>query len=115
MYFVFIGEFFRRLNNWLDYQSDNGFLFQNKEEIDQGMLDVQFLYDFNRKLIFISELKRWKDREFQNFFFYVSLLILKLFFLDDYFCYFVFIVIVIRFLINDIISDDEIEIVKFFI
>lgn len=79
------------------------------------MLNVKFLYDFNYKLRLVSELKRWKDRELQNLFFYVSLLIMKLFFFDDLFCNLVFFVIVIWLLINDVIIVNDIEIVEFFI
>lgn len=115
MHLVLAGEFLRRLNTWLDHQSDNGFLSQNKEEIDQGMLDVQFPHDLNRKLRPIKELKRWKDRELQNLFLHASLPILRPFLPDDYFCHFALIVTAIRFLTNDIISDDEIEIAKLLI
>lgn len=79
------------------------------------MLNVKFLYDFNCKLRLVSELKRWKDRELENLFFYVSLLIMKLFFFDDLFCNLVFFVIVIWLLINDVIIVNDIEIVEFFI
>lgn len=75
MHLVLAGEFLRRLKIWLDHQSDNGFLSQSKDEVDAAMLSVKFPHDFNRKLRPINELKRWKDRELQNFFLHASLTI----------------------------------------
>ena len=96
MHLVLTGEFLRKLNTLLDHQSDNGSLSQNKDEIDQAVLDIQFPHDFNRKLGPISELKRWKDRKLQNLFLHASLPILKPFLPDQYFCYFALIVTAIR-------------------
>lgn len=79
MHRMLAGEFLRRLNIWLDHQSDNGFLAESKDEVDVALLNVKFPHDFNRKLRPIIELKRWKDRELKNFFLHVSLPLLKLF------------------------------------
>ena len=42
MHLVLTGEFLRRLNIWLDHQSDNGFLSQSKDEVDAALLNVKF-------------------------------------------------------------------------
>lgn len=115
MHLVLAGEFLRRLNVWLNHQSDNGFLSELKEEVDQAMLNVQFPHDFNRKLRPVSELKRWKDRELQNLFLHASLPILKPFFPAEYFCHFALLVTAIHLLTNDVISDGDIEIAKLLI
>ena len=77
MHLVLAGEFLRRLNIWINNQSDQGFLSQSYEAIDQAMMSIKFPHDFNRKLRPLSELKRWKDRELQNLFLHASLPILK--------------------------------------
>ena len=92
MHLVLAGEFLRRFNIWLDHQSDNGFQSQSKDEVDAALLNVKFPHDFHRKLRSINELKRWKNRELQNFFLHASLPILKTFFPDDYFCHFALVV-----------------------
>lgn len=115
MHLVLAGEFLRRLNIWLDNQSDNGFLANYKEEIDEAMLNVKFPHDFNRKLRPVSELKRWKDRELQNLFLHASLPIMKPFFPDDSFCHFALLVTAIWLLTNDVITDNDIEIAELLI
>ena len=115
MHLVLAGEFLRRLKIWLDHQSDNGFLSQSKDEVDAALLSVKFPHDFNRKLRPINELKRWKDRELQNFFLHASLPILKSFFPDDCFCHFALLVTAIWLLTDDIITDSDIEIAKLLI
>ena len=115
MHLVLAGEFLRRLKIWLDHQSDNGFLSQSKGEVDAALLRVKFPHDFNRKFRPINELKRWKDRELQNFFLHASLPILNYFFLDDYFCHFSLLVTTMWLLTNDIITDSDIEIAKLLI
>ena len=50
MHRMLAGEFLRRLNIWLDHQSDNGFLAESKDEVDVALLNVKFPHDFNRKL-----------------------------------------------------------------
>ena len=87
MHRMLASEFLRRLNIWLYHQSDNGFLAESKDEVDVALLNVKFPHDFNRNLRPINELKRWKDRELQNFFLHVSLPLLKLF-PGDYLCNF---------------------------
>ena len=115
MHLVLAGEFLRRLKIWLDHQSDNGFLSQSKDEVDAALLSVKFPHDFNRKLRPINELKRWKDRELQNFFLHASLPIMKSFFPDDCFCHFALLVTAIWLLTDDIITDSDIEIAKLLI
>lgn len=115
MHLVLAGEFLRRLNIWLDHQSENGYLAQSVQEVDQAMLNIKFPHDFNRKLRPLSELKRWKDRELQNLFLHASLPILKPYFPDDYFCHFALLVTAIRLLTNDVISDSDIEIARLLI
>ena len=85
MHLVLASEF---LNIWLDNQSDNAFLANYKEGIDEATLNVKFPHDFNRKLRPVSELKRWKDRELQNLFLHAGLPIMKLFLANDLFCHF---------------------------
>ena len=115
MHLVLAGEFLRRLNIWINNQSDQGFLSQSYEAIDQAMMSIKFPHDFNRKLKPLSELKRWKDRELQNLFLHASLPILKPLFPDDYFCHFALLVTAIRLLTNDIITDGAIEIARLLI
>ena len=99
MHLVLAGEFLRRLNIWLDNQSDNGFLASYKEEINEAMLNMKFPHYFNR------ELKRWKDRELQNLF-------LQLFFPNDSLCHFALLATAIWLLTNDIITDNDIKIAQ---
>ena len=115
MHLVLAGELLRRLNIWLDHQSENGYLAQSMQEVDQAMVNKKFSHDFNRKLRPLSELKRWKDREIQNLFLHASLPILKPYFTDDYFCHFALLVTAIRLLTNDVISDSDIEIARLLI
>ena len=112
MHLVLAGEVLRRLNIWIDRQSDQRFLSESFEEIDQAVMNVKFPHDFNRKVRPIRELKRWKDRELQNLFLHASLPILKPFFPDDYFCHFALLVTAIRQLTNDVITDGDIEIAR---
>jgi len=72
MHLVLAGEFLRRLNIWLDSQIDCDFLANKKEEIDEVTLKVKFPHDFHRKLIPLSDLKKWEDRELQNLFLHAS-------------------------------------------
>lgn len=112
MHLVLAGEFLRRLNIWLDHQSENGFLAESKQEVDQAMVNIKFPHDFNRKLRPLSELKKWKDCELQNLFLHANLPMLKPYFSDDYFCHFALLVTAIRLLTNDVISDSDIEIAR---
>ena len=84
MHLVLAGEFPRRLNIWLDNQSENGYLAQSMQEVDQAMVNIKFPHDFNTKQRPLSELKRWKDQGLQNLFLHASLPILKPYFPDDY-------------------------------
>lgn len=72
MHLVLAGEFLKRLNIWLDSQSDCGFLADKKEEIDEVTPKVKFPHDFHRKLRPLSELKKWKYRELQDLFLHAS-------------------------------------------
>ena len=58
MHLVLMGEFLRRLNIWINNQSDQGFLSQSYEAIDHAMMNVKFPHDLNRKLRPLSKLKR---------------------------------------------------------
>ena len=58
MHLVRMGEFLRRLNIWINNQSDSGFLSQSYEAIDHAMMNVKFPHDFNRKLRPLSKVKR---------------------------------------------------------
>ena len=53
-----MGEFLRRLNIWINNQSDQGFLSQSYEAIDHAMMNVKFPHDLNRKLRPLSNVKR---------------------------------------------------------
>mgnify|MGYP006862629590 FL=1 len=50
MHLFLAGEFLRRINIWLDHQSENGYLAQSMQEVDQAMVKIKFPHDFNRKL-----------------------------------------------------------------
>lgn len=115
MHLVLAGEFLRRMNIWLNHQSDQGFLSECKDQVDEAMMNIKFPHDFNRKLRPLSELKRWKDRELQNLFLHASLPVLKPFFPDDYFCHIALLVTAIRLLTNDVITDGDIAIAKLLI
>ena len=58
MHLVLMGEFLRKLNIWINNQSDQGFLSQSYEAIDHAMMNVKFPHDLNRKLRPLSKLKR---------------------------------------------------------
>ena len=58
MHLVLMGEFLRRLNIWINNQSDQGFLSQSYEAIDHAMMNVKFPHDLKRKLRPLSKLKR---------------------------------------------------------
>ena len=46
---------------WLDHQTDNVFVSNSKDEVDDGLVSVKFRHDFNQKLTPPNELNRWKD------------------------------------------------------
>jgi len=50
VHLVLDGEFLRRLNIWINSQSDYGFLSNVKEEVDEAMVEVKFPHDFNHTL-----------------------------------------------------------------
>ena len=58
MHLVLMGEFLRRLNIWINNQSDQGFLPQSYEAIDHAMMNVKFPHDLNWKLRPLSKVKR---------------------------------------------------------
>lgn len=115
MHLILAGEFLRRLNIWLNSQSESRFLSIVKEEVDSSMLEVKFPHDFNRKLRPLSELKRWKDRELQNLFLHASLPILKPHLPPEYFYHFALLVTAIHFLTADVITDTDIDLAKLLI
>ena len=115
MHLVLAGEFLRRVNIWINPQSDNGFLSDVKEEVDEAMLAVKFPHDFNRKLRPLSELKRWKDREHQNLLLHASLSIVKPHFPPQYFYHFALFVTAIRLLTADTITNRDIDLAKLLI
>lgn len=115
MHLVLAGEFLRRVNIWINPQSDNGFLSNAKKEVDEAMLAVKFPHDFNRKLRPLSELKRWKDRELQNLLLHGSLPIVKAYFPPQYFYHFALFVTAIRLLTADLITDRDINLAKLLI
>lgn len=115
MHLILAGEFLRRLNIWLNSQSESRFLSIVKEEVDSSMLEVKFPHDFNRKLRPLSELKRWKDRELQNLFLHASLPILKPHLPPEYFYHFALLVTAIHFLTADVITDRDIDLAKLLI
>ena len=58
MHLVLMGEFLRKLNIWINNQSDQGFLSQSYEAIDHAMMNVKFPHDLNRELRPLSKVKR---------------------------------------------------------
>ena len=46
MHLVLAVEFLRRLNMWLNDQSENGYLAQSIQEVDQAMVNKKFPHDF---------------------------------------------------------------------
>ena len=112
MHLILAGEFLRRLNIWLNSQSESGFLSIVKEEADNSKLEVKFPHEFNCKLRPLSELKRWKDHELQNLFLHASLPILKPYFPQEYFYHFALLVTAIRFLTADFITVRDVDLAK---
>ena len=112
MHLVLEGEFMRRLTMWLDGSGLHGYLHEHKEELEAAMKEIRFPHDFNRKLRSFSEIKRWKDREVQNFFLHVSLPLLKPFLPFEYFLHLSLLVTGIWLLTFDDITDNDIAIAK---
>ena len=112
MHLVLEGEFMRRLNLWLNGSGNHGYLHEHQGTLEAIMKTIQFPHDFNRKLRPFNEIKRWKDREVQNFFLHVSLPLLRPFLPLEFFFHLCLLVSAIWLLTFDEVTEYNITIAK---
>lgn len=112
MHLVLEGEFSRRFSIWLNPRNEHGYLAKRTAALEKKMLDISFPHDFNRKLRPISEFKRWKDREIQNFFLYASLPLLKFHLPSEYYHHLSLLVTAVWLLITDEVKMDDVDLAR---